>query len=168
PVKAKVMHSSAAAARLFSARRGDEPAWKSLPTWYMVADGDQAIRPGAKRPFAERIVATTVGTNHVAMVSRPTVGKPCSPRNPRRSPPRPARPRPACHAGGRGFESRRSRINPCTFAYSVATVGTNDRRLSGRPAVIRRGILLGVSPLESAANLYVRLSGWTPKGPTSR
>jgi pimeloyl-ACP methyl ester carboxylesterase len=49
------------------------PAWKSLPTWYLVADGDQAIPPDAERLFAQRMGATTVevATNHVAMVSHP-------------------------------------------------------------------------------------------------
>jgi hypothetical protein len=49
------------------------PAWKSLPTWYLVAEGDQAIPPDAERLFAQRMGATTieVTTNHVAMVSHP-------------------------------------------------------------------------------------------------
>ena len=49
------------------------PDWKSLPTWYLVADGDQAILPDAERLFAQRMGATTVevATNHVAMVSHP-------------------------------------------------------------------------------------------------
>ena len=49
------------------------PAWKSLPTWFLVADGDQAIPPAAHRQFAARMGATTVevSTNHVAMVSHP-------------------------------------------------------------------------------------------------
>jgi pimeloyl-ACP methyl ester carboxylesterase len=49
------------------------PAWKSLPSWYLVADGDQAIPPDAERQFAQRMGATTVevATNHVAMVSHP-------------------------------------------------------------------------------------------------
>jgi pimeloyl-ACP methyl ester carboxylesterase len=49
------------------------PAWKSLPTWYLVADEDQAIPPDAERLFAQRMGATTVevATNHVAMVSHP-------------------------------------------------------------------------------------------------
>ena len=49
------------------------PAWKSLPTWFLVADGDQAIPPAAQRQFAPRMGATTVevSTNHVAMVSHP-------------------------------------------------------------------------------------------------
>ena len=28
------------------------PAWRGLPSWYMVADGDQAIPPDAERLFA--------------------------------------------------------------------------------------------------------------------
>jgi pimeloyl-ACP methyl ester carboxylesterase len=49
------------------------PAWKSLPSWFLVADGDQAIPPDAQRQFAGRMGATTVEvpTNHVAMVSHP-------------------------------------------------------------------------------------------------
>jgi pimeloyl-ACP methyl ester carboxylesterase len=49
------------------------PAWKALPTWFMVADGDQTIPPDAERQFAKRMGATTVeiSSNHVAMVSHP-------------------------------------------------------------------------------------------------
>jgi len=49
------------------------PAWKTLPTWFMVADGDQTIPPDAERQFAKRMGATTVeiASNHVAMVSHP-------------------------------------------------------------------------------------------------
>jgi pimeloyl-ACP methyl ester carboxylesterase len=49
------------------------PAWKALPTWFMVADGDQTIPPDAERLFAKRMGATTVevSSNHVAMVSHP-------------------------------------------------------------------------------------------------
>jgi pimeloyl-ACP methyl ester carboxylesterase len=49
------------------------PAWKSLPSWFLVAEGDQAIPPDAERLFAKRMGATTVevATNHVAMVSHP-------------------------------------------------------------------------------------------------
>ena len=28
------------------------PAWRSLPTWFLIADGDQAIPPDAQRQFA--------------------------------------------------------------------------------------------------------------------
>jgi pimeloyl-ACP methyl ester carboxylesterase len=49
------------------------PAWRALPSWFLVADGDQAIPPDAERQFAARMGATTVevSTNHVAMVSHP-------------------------------------------------------------------------------------------------
>ncbi|TDW21960.1 alpha/beta fold hydrolase [Kribbella kalugense] len=49
------------------------PAWKSLPTWYLVGAGDQAIPPDAERLFANRMGATTieVDSGHLAMVSHP-------------------------------------------------------------------------------------------------
>jgi len=49
------------------------PAWKSLPSWYLVATGDEAIPPDAERQFARRMGATTVEVeaSHVAMVSHP-------------------------------------------------------------------------------------------------
>jgi pimeloyl-ACP methyl ester carboxylesterase len=49
------------------------PAWKALPSWYMVATEDEAIPPPAERQFAERMGATTVEvpSSHVPMVSRP-------------------------------------------------------------------------------------------------
>jgi pimeloyl-ACP methyl ester carboxylesterase len=49
------------------------PAWKSLPSWFLIADGDQTIPPDAQRQFAPRMGATTVeiSSNHVAMVSHP-------------------------------------------------------------------------------------------------
>jgi pimeloyl-ACP methyl ester carboxylesterase len=49
------------------------PAWKSLPSWYLVATEDEAIPPDAERQFAARMGATTVevAASHVAMVSHP-------------------------------------------------------------------------------------------------
>jgi pimeloyl-ACP methyl ester carboxylesterase len=49
------------------------PAWKSLPTWYLVAQNDEALPPDAERQFAARMGATTVEipASHVAMVSQP-------------------------------------------------------------------------------------------------
>jgi pimeloyl-ACP methyl ester carboxylesterase len=74
PVKAKVMY--AVQQPLSVTALGDVmgvPAWKALPSWFMVADGDQTIPPDAERLFAKRMGATTVEipTNHVAMVSHP-------------------------------------------------------------------------------------------------
>ena len=50
------------------------PAWKSLPTSYLVAQNDEAIPPDAERQFAQRMGATTteIPSSHVSMVSHPT------------------------------------------------------------------------------------------------
>ena len=47
------------------------PAWKSLPSWYLVAGNDEAILPPAQRQFAQRMGATTIEipSGHLAMVS---------------------------------------------------------------------------------------------------
>jgi len=49
------------------------PAWKSVPSWYLVAQNDEAIPPDAERRFAQRMGATTIEipSSHVAMVSHP-------------------------------------------------------------------------------------------------
>ena len=49
------------------------PAWKTLPSWYLVAADDEALPPDAERLFAARMGATTVEipSSHVAMVSHP-------------------------------------------------------------------------------------------------
>ena len=49
------------------------PAWKSLPSWYLVAKDDEAIPPDVERLFASRMGATTVevAASHVVMVSHP-------------------------------------------------------------------------------------------------
>ena len=74
PAQAKVMY--AVQQPLSMSTFGDVmgvPAWKSLPTWYMVAENDEAIPPDAERSFATRMGATIVevATSHVAMVSHP-------------------------------------------------------------------------------------------------
>ncbi len=74
PSKAKVMYAvqQPLAFSTFDAVMGP-PAWKSFPTWYMVAMADEVIPPDAERQFAARMGATTVEipTSHVAMVSHP-------------------------------------------------------------------------------------------------
>jgi pimeloyl-ACP methyl ester carboxylesterase len=74
PAQAKVMHAvqQPLSMSTFADVMG-VPAWKSLPTWYMVAVNDEAIPPAAERSFAKRMGATTteVETSHVAMVSHP-------------------------------------------------------------------------------------------------
>ena len=74
PVKATVMY--AVQQPLATSALGDVmgvPAWKTLPSWYLVAADDQALPPDAERMFASRMGATTVEipSSHVAMVSHP-------------------------------------------------------------------------------------------------
>jgi hypothetical protein len=73
PVKARVMFtvSSRCAGEVMGV-----PAWRALPSWFLVAVGDQEIPPAAQRVFAPRMGATTVevSTNHVAIVFPPRQG----------------------------------------------------------------------------------------------
>ena len=74
PAKARVMYAvqQCLAMSTFDDVMG-VPAWKSHPTWYLVATEDQAIPPDAERMFAKRMGASTVevASSHVAMVSHP-------------------------------------------------------------------------------------------------
>ena len=49
------------------------PAWKTKPTWYMVATEDRSINPEQERMMAKRAHATTVElkASHVAYMSHP-------------------------------------------------------------------------------------------------
>jgi len=49
------------------------PAWKTKPTWYMVATADRSINPEQERTMAKRAHAKTVEVNasHVAYMSHP-------------------------------------------------------------------------------------------------
>jgi pimeloyl-ACP methyl ester carboxylesterase len=74
PARAKVMF--AVQQPLHASTLGDVmgvPAWRSLPSWFLVATQDEAIPPDAERLFAQRMGATTVEveSGHVAMVSHP-------------------------------------------------------------------------------------------------
>ena len=50
-----------------------EPAWKSKPSWYLVATDDKMIPPDAQRSMAKRAGATTVESkgSHAVYVSQP-------------------------------------------------------------------------------------------------
>jgi pimeloyl-ACP methyl ester carboxylesterase len=52
-----------------------EPAWRSKPSWYLVATDDHMIPPVAQRAMAERAKATVTETpgSHAVFVSRPAV-----------------------------------------------------------------------------------------------
>jgi pimeloyl-ACP methyl ester carboxylesterase len=74
PMRARVLYAvqQPLASSAFTDLMGT-PAWKSLPTWYLVAQNDEALPPDAERQFAARMGATTVEipSSHVAMVSHP-------------------------------------------------------------------------------------------------
>jgi len=50
-----------------------QPAWKSIPSWYLVSQEDRALNPDLERFYAKRIGATTieVKSSHVSFVSHP-------------------------------------------------------------------------------------------------
>ncbi|MFG3061090.1 alpha/beta fold hydrolase [Streptomyces sp. NPDC048231] len=50
------------------------PAWRTIPSWYLVAGADQAIPPAAERAMAQRAHSRTVtvrGASHAVSVSHP-------------------------------------------------------------------------------------------------
>jgi len=61
-----------AAADLFS-RNAPGVAWKTKPSWYIVATQDRTVQPDLERFFAKRMNATTyeIESSHVAMLSHP-------------------------------------------------------------------------------------------------
>ena len=74
PTRARVMYAvqQPLASSAFTDVMG-VPAWKSLPSWYLVAQNDEALPPDAERQFAARMGATTVEipSSHAPMVSHP-------------------------------------------------------------------------------------------------
>jgi pimeloyl-ACP methyl ester carboxylesterase len=73
-VKARVMYAvqQPLAATAFNEVMG-VPAWKSLPSWYLITTDDQALPPAAQRLFAKRMGATVieVPSSHLPFVSHP-------------------------------------------------------------------------------------------------
>jgi len=55
------------------AGKSGPPAWKHIPSWYMVATNDQMIPPQAEEFMAKRMGATVRSepSSHAAMVSHP-------------------------------------------------------------------------------------------------
>ena len=51
------------------------PAWKTIPSWYLVARNDKAINPELERFYAKRMNATTteINSSHVPFISHPQV-----------------------------------------------------------------------------------------------
>jgi pimeloyl-ACP methyl ester carboxylesterase len=74
PVEARVLYAvqQPLAAMAFDEVMG-MPAWKSLPSWYLVATDDEALPPDVERMFATRMGAMVVEvpSGHLSMVSHP-------------------------------------------------------------------------------------------------
>ena len=53
----------------------DSPAWKTIPSWYLVSRQDKALNPDLERFYAKRMKATTseIDASHVAFISHPKV-----------------------------------------------------------------------------------------------
>jgi pimeloyl-ACP methyl ester carboxylesterase len=51
------------------------PAWKTKPTWFIVAEHDRALPPDLQRGMADKIKAktTSVASSHVLMLSHPDI-----------------------------------------------------------------------------------------------
>jgi pimeloyl-ACP methyl ester carboxylesterase len=51
------------------------PAWKGLPSWFLVTEQDQMVPPDAQRFMAQRAGATisSVASSHVSMISHPHI-----------------------------------------------------------------------------------------------
>ena len=54
-------------------QKGDGVAWRSKPSWYVVATEDRTVHPELERFVAKRMGAATVElhTSHVPMLSQP-------------------------------------------------------------------------------------------------
>ena len=50
-----------------------KPAWKSKPSWYVIATEDRAFQPSLEQAMAAKIGATTISvpSGHLAMLSHP-------------------------------------------------------------------------------------------------
>jgi len=57
----------------FTSKLSVEPAWKTIPSWYLVARQDRAIAPDLERFMARRIGADTTEANgsHAVYISHP-------------------------------------------------------------------------------------------------
>lgn len=74
PVDARVMAvvQKPLSIKSFSGKSGP-PAWKHIPSWYLVSSNDQMIPPQAEEFMAKRMGATvrSIAASHASMVSHP-------------------------------------------------------------------------------------------------
>jgi pimeloyl-ACP methyl ester carboxylesterase len=66
----KPVHNS-----VFGATFKSSPAWKTIPSWYLVSRQDHALNPDLERFYAKRMGAKTseIDASHVAFISHPKV-----------------------------------------------------------------------------------------------
>lgn len=62
------------ASAIFGASVGDTPAWRTIPSWYLVTQQDRAIKPELQRFMGQRMGARTseIAASHVVYISHPT------------------------------------------------------------------------------------------------
>ncbi|MFI2104524.1 alpha/beta fold hydrolase [Isoptericola sp. NPDC019693] len=74
-VQSQLLASQRPLAAKALAEPSGEPAWKTLPSWYVKGSKDQIVPPALQQFMADRAGATvtTVSTGHLAMVARPDV-----------------------------------------------------------------------------------------------
>jgi hypothetical protein len=129
-----------------------DPAWRSKPSWYLIASDDRMIPPPAQRTMSERVGATTteVPGRHAIYVSQPQataelIKHAAGPHT------RLARHRAfrapaftttgACTAEGVGDPQRAGRAPPLLLASSEASLALRDARV---PRLIWGGFCQGV------------------------
>ncbi len=49
------------------------PAWRKLPSWYLVSEQDKSVNPDCQRWVAQRAgcVTSTIASSHASIISRP-------------------------------------------------------------------------------------------------
>ncbi len=72
PVQARIMSSvqKPIAAKVFGERAG-APAWKSIPSWYLISEADRMIAPETQRFMSRRMgaIAKSVPGSHASLIS---------------------------------------------------------------------------------------------------
>ena len=97
-------------------REISRPPHRCLPRRFPLASGSSVSFSSSTTIYPACIPRDVAGSfrRYPAIPAKARTQSPALAGNPRFSPPRPELPRPACHAGGRGFESRRSRKRPAS------------------------------------------------------
>ncbi len=137
------------------------PPLPRLVQQYTDGGGELLVCPGSGSPDrredsdgigAHPVAFATKATTYPALIPQEVAGssrplpaipataeseRPAHDANPRLSPLSPQAPRPACHAGGRGFESRRSRKKCLQMRKAVLSVSRIRTQVYTDPVLIR-------------------------------